>query len=190
MSDLTARKAALRAEARQLRQAAHDAARESDAAGQACRLLTGFLSGRAGQAIAGYMPIGTELDPRPAMAELARLGPVAVPVVEAPAAPLRFDLWTPETEMVAGAFGAAVPARSEPVEPDVLIVPLLAFDRAGHRLGYGGGFYDRTLARLREGRDVFAVGLAFAGQELSGLGLEPTDAPLDAVVTEREVLTF
>ena len=92
--------------------------------------------------------------------------------------------------MVPGAFGARVPKASEPVVPDVVIVPMLAFDRNGHRLGYGGGFYDRTLAALRAQQDVFAVGLAYAAQELKGLPFEATDAPLDAIVTEREVLTF
>lgn len=115
---------------------------------------------------------------------------VAVPVVEREAAPLRFDLWTPETEMVAGRYGAEVPAVSEPVTPEIVIVPLLAFNRQGHRLGYGGGYYDRTLAKLRAQGDVIVVGLAYSGQEMGDFPVAPTDAPLDAIVTENEVMTF
>lgn len=181
-------KAELRKEAKAARDLAHGAG--DGAAKQARQLLLGFLKPYAGLSVAGYMPIGSELDPRPAMAELCRRGRVAVPVVEAKAQPLRFDLWTPETEMAPGAFGALIPARSEPITPQVVIVPMLAFSRAGHRLGYGGGFYDRTLEKLRADAPVFAIGLAYAGQELQDLPVEPTDAPLDAIVTEREVLTF
>ncbi|WP_417275144.1 5-formyltetrahydrofolate cyclo-ligase [Celeribacter halophilus] len=192
MSGAVLSKTALRAQAKVAREEAHaqSLAQGGAAARQAVQLLLGFLQPHVGQVIAGYMPLGSELDPRPAMTELSMHGPVAVPVVEAKAQPLRFDLWTPEAEMKPGAFGAAIPKISEPVVPEVVIVPMLAFNRAGHRLGYGGGFYDRTLAKLRADGSVFAVGLAYAGQEAHELPVEPTDAPLDAIVTEREVLTF
>lgn len=157
---------------------------------QATQLLIGFLTPHFGKVAAGYMPIQSEIDPRVAMAALTAHGPVAVPVVEREAAPLRFDLWTPETEMVAGRYGAEVPAVSEPVTPEIVIVPLLAFNRQGHRLGYGGGYYDRTLAKLRAQGDVIAVGLAYSGQEMDDFPVAPTDAPLDAIVTENEVMTF
>ncbi|RPE72060.1 5-formyltetrahydrofolate cyclo-ligase [Pacificibacter maritimus] len=156
---------------------------------QATVLLTNFLTPYFGKVIAGYMPIRSEINPLPCMQNLTEHGPVAVPVVEANAAPLRFDLWTSQTEMVEGAFGAAVPKHSSPVTPDVVIVPLVAFNRAGHRLGYGGGFYDRTLAKLRKSQDVFAVGFAYAGQEMSDFPVSHFDAPLDAIVTETEVFT-
>lgn len=159
-------------------------------AGLAATLLTNFLSPYHGMAIGGYMPINSEIDPLPAMQALSAHGPVAVPVVEAKAAPLRFDIWTPEMEMIEGAFGARVPKISEPIVPDVLIVPLVAFNRAGHRLGYGGGFYDRTLAKLRETGDVFAVGFAYGGQEMSDFPVSQFDAPLDAIVTDGEVFTL
>lgn len=192
MSGTALSKTALRAQAKVAREEAHaqSLAQGGAAARQAVQLLLGFLQPHVGQVIAGYMPLGSELDPRPAMRELSMQGPVAVPVVEAKAQPLRFDLWTPEAEMIPGAFGAAIPKTSNPVVPEVVIVPMLAFNRAGHRLGYGGGFYDRTLAKLRADGPVFAVGLAYAGQEAHELPVEPTDAPLDAIVTEREVLTF
>ncbi|SFK07457.1 5-formyltetrahydrofolate cyclo-ligase [Celeribacter neptunius] len=188
MTNLIEAKAALRRAAKEARAIAHGAG--DGAAEQALQLLLGFLSPHAGKPVAGYMPLGSELDPRPAMAALCARGSVVVPVVEAKAQPLRFDLWTPQTDMVPGAFGALIPAQSQPVRPDVVIVPMLAFSRDGHRLGYGGGFYDRTLEKLRAEAPVFAVGLAYAGQEARDLPVEPTDAPLDAIVTEREVLTF
>ncbi len=92
--------------------------------------------------------------------------------------------------MVEGAFKALVPEEGAWVEPQVLIVPLLAFDARGYRLGYGGGFYDRTLEGLRARRPVLAVGLAFAAQEVAAVPVEPTDQRLDAVVTETGVTEF
>ena len=103
---------------------------------------------RAVGTVAGYLPIRSEIDPRPAMLALIGLGyRVAVPVVEAPGQPLAFRAWSPGGTTEPGAFGVEVPVAAEPVEPDVLLVPMLAFDARGHRLGYGGGFYDRTIAR-------------------------------------------
>ncbi|GAA3853306.1 5-formyltetrahydrofolate cyclo-ligase [Celeribacter arenosi] len=181
-------KAIARKKARRLRARAH-----SDgvvAAHSASRLLMGFLKPYEGRVIAGYMPIGSEIDPIPAMTRMSLTGPVAVPVVVEENQPLRFDRWRPNSKFSEGAYGIPVPAVSEPLVPDVIIVPVLAFDRLGHRLGYGGGYYDRTLAQLRAERDVFAVGLAYAEQELGGLPIEPTDASLDAIVTQSEVLFF
>ncbi len=176
-------KARARAEAFARRRAAH--------AGQgagASDLLAGWLAERRGVPLAGYMPIRTEIDPRPAMAAACAHGPVAVPVIRGPGLPLDFARWTPGTEMTKGPFGAAVPATLDLVEPEILVVPLVAFTRAGHRLGYGGGFYDRTLARLRARRFTRAVGFAFAAQEAETLPVEPTDQPLDLIITEAEIL--
>lgn len=89
--------------------------------------------------------------------------------------------------MVPGAFGALIPEGGEAVDPDVLIVPLLAFDRHGFRLGYGGGFYDRTLEGLRARKSILAIGFAYESQEMDEVPIEPTDQPLDLIVTEREV---
>ena len=144
--------------------------------------LKGVLSPWRGQALAGYVPIRTEIDPLPVMAGWE--GAVCVPVVRGAGLPLEFHRWTPDCEMVEGAFGAPVPAKSEVVEPQVLIVPLVAFDRRGFRLGYGGGFYDRTLERLRCAGSTQAIGFAYAVQEVECLPIEPTDQPLDAVVTD------
>ncbi|QUJ77041.1 5-formyltetrahydrofolate cyclo-ligase [Sulfitobacter albidus] len=150
--------------------------------------LSEVLGGYRGVPLAGYMPIRTEIDPRPAMTEASAHGPVGVPVIEAEGAPLRFARWDPETVMVPGAFGAGIPADPQYFTPEILIVPLLAFSRAGGRLGYGGGFYDRTLEVLRSRRATLAIGFAFAGQETDDLPLEPTDQPLDMVVTEAGVI--
>ena len=115
-------------------------------------------------------------------------GVVGVPVIPGEARPLVFHRWHPDARMVAGAFGALVPEASQEVVPEVLIVPLLAFDRAGYRLGYGGGFYDRTLEGLRARGPVTAIGFAFAAQEVDRVPTEPTDQKLDLIVTERGVI--
>lgn len=150
--------------------------------------LSAVLAGYRGVPLSGFMPIRTEIDPRPAMAEACAYGPVGVPVIKAANQPLLFAQWSPETVMIAGAFGAQVPENQMYLEPEILIVPLLAFDRHGGRLGYGGGFYDRTLQMLRARRATLAIGFAFAGQEVDAAPLEDTDQPLDLVVTETGVI--
>lgn len=174
-------KAAARRLARQRRAAAH-AARSPDAAAR----LSDALRPHAGQVLAGYMPMRTEIDPLPAMARHA--GPVCVPVVQGAGQALRFREWRPDAVMTAGAFGAQTPVDGAWLAPRVLIVPLLAFDRRGYRLGYGGGFYDRTLAGLRAQDGALAIGFAFAAQEIDRVPTEPTDEPLDLIVTEGGVL--
>ena len=151
--------------------------------GAAASVLAACLRDHAGKVLAGYIPMRTEVDPLPAMA--AHAGPVCVPVVTGPGQPLRFRAWTPDCALVAGGFGTLVPAEGAWLDPQVLIVPLLCFDRRGFRLGYGGGFYDRTLQALRARQDVLAVGFAFAAQEVAEVPIEPTDQPLDAIVTEH-----
>lgn len=146
------------------------------------------LARHRGRPTSGYWPIGTEIDPRPALETLAEHGPVGLPVVEGRDRPLAFRHWRPGDPLVPGGFGTSVPAADEPMTPEVLIVPLLAFDGRGHRLGYGGGFYDRTLAALRARGPVLAVGFAFAAQRVEALPVEPTDAALDLVVTEAGTL--
>ena len=150
--------------------------------------LSAVLAGHRGVPLSGFMPIRTEIDPLPAMAEASAHGPVGVPVIQAADTPLRFAHWTPDARMVPGPFGAAVPDPLTYFEPEIVIVPLLAFDRRGGRLGYGGGFYDRTLERLRAKRATLAIGFAFAGQEVETVPLEPTDQPLDMIVTDTGVI--
>lgn len=133
------------------------------------------------------MPMRTEVDCLPAMA--AHSGPVGVPVILGPGQALRFRRWTPGARLVPGDFGALIPEVGDWVEPRVLVVPLLAFDRRGYRLGYGGGFYDRTLEGLRARGPVTAIGFAFAAQEVPEVPTEPTDQRLDLIVTESEAIT-
>lgn len=156
--------------------------------GQAGR-LSEVLAGYRGVPVSGYMAIRTEIDPLAAMAEAAAYGPVGVPVIEAAGTPLSFAVWEPDCEMIEGTFGAWIPASGERMEPELLIVPLVAFSRGGGRLGYGGGFYDRTLELLRAKRPTLAIGFAFGAQEMDDLPLEETDQPLDLIVTEDEVIT-
>ena len=156
--------------------------------GQAAELLADVLARHRGRALAGYMPMRTEIDPLPAMA--AHDGPAGVPVIIGKGQPLRFREWTPGCEMVAGEFGALIPAEGAWIEPDVLIVPLLAFDARGYRLGYGGGFYDRTLEALRARGPRLAIGFAFAAQEMAEVPIDATDQRLDMVVTEAGVRDF
>ena len=123
------------------------------------------------------------------MAEASAYGPVGVPVITGAGQPLLFSRWEPEGEMITGQFGAQIPALDDFFEPEIVIVPLVAFDRQGGRLGYGGGFYDRTLEKLRAKRGTLAIGFAFAAQEADGLPLEATDQPLDMIVTETGVIS-
>ncbi|MCC6304853.1 MAG: 5-formyltetrahydrofolate cyclo-ligase [Rhodobacteraceae bacterium] len=176
-------KAALRRTAAAARAPLATPARREAAAAR----LVAALAPHGGRILAGYMAIGTEADPLAAMA--AHEGPVCVPVVTGRGRPLAFRAWHAGAAMVAGAFGIPVPAEGAEMTPGVLVVPLLAFDRAGYRLGYGGGFYDRTLAGLRgAGLAVVAIGFAFGGQEVAAVPREATDLPLDLVVTEAGVI--
>ncbi len=172
------------------RKAAYSLRREAFARGQgqAAEILADYLSAHSGAVLSGYMPMRTEIDPLPAMA--AHRGVVGVPVIPGPAMPLRCREWSPGCEMVAGEFGALIPAEGAWVEPAVLIVPMLAFDARGYRLGYGGGFYDRTLEMLRARRPTLAVGFAFAAQEVDEVPIDAFDQQLDAVVTEEGVTEF
>lgn len=178
--------AALKEQARKAAFAAREAAHAADD-GHPAGVLSSFLAGYRGVPLAGYMPIRTEIDPLPAMGEASAYGPVGVPVIDAAGRPLRFARWEPDAKMVTGVFGAQIPADPVFFEPEILIVPLVAFDKTGGRLGYGGGFYDRTLEKLRTTRATLAIGFAYAAQEAASLPLEPTDQPLDMIVTEARV---
>ncbi|WP_374431667.1 5-formyltetrahydrofolate cyclo-ligase [Tabrizicola sp.] len=176
-------KAAARAEAFQRRAEAFAAGQ-----GQAAEILADFLAPHRGKVLSGYMPMRSEIDPLPAMA--VHQGPVGVPVIVAKAAPLRFREWSPGCRMVEGTFKALVPEEGAWLEPEVVIVPMLAFDARGYRLGYGGGFYDRTLELLRARGPVLAVGFAFSAQEMAEVPIDQFDQRLDAVVTEKGVTVF
>ncbi|MEL6959521.1 MAG: 5-formyltetrahydrofolate cyclo-ligase [Pseudomonadota bacterium] len=179
---LSERKAAARKAAFAARKAAHEAGR-----GHAGH-LSEVLSGYRGVPVAGYAQMRTEIDPTPAMEEAAAHGLVGLPVIIAEAQPLKFRLWSPGCAMEEGAFGAQIPAQGDWMTPEIVIVPLVAFSRDGGRLGYGGGFYDRTLEGLRANRATLAIGFAYAAQEFDDLPLEATDQPLDLIVTEQGVI--
>lgn len=175
-------KATARTAAFAARKAAHTLAAEATPA--ATRHLLAAIGAAHGRIIAGYMPIRTEISPLPAMKALHKAGArLCVPVINAAGRPLDFREWTPDAAMIDGPFGARVPATGDWLTPDTLIVPLVAFDAHLNRLGYGGGFYDRTLERLRANAPTRAMGLAYAAQELPQVPQEPTDQPLDALIT-------
>ena len=156
--------------------------------GQAAEILADLLAAYRDKPLSGYMAMRTEIDPMPAMA--AHPGPVCVPVIIGKAQALKFREWSPGCAMVAGEFGARIPAEGAWTQPEVLIVPLVAFDARGYRLGYGGGFYDRTLELLRGRRKTVAIGFAFSAQEMPEVPIEATDQRLDAIVTEQGVRWF
>lgn len=171
------------------RKAAFAARKSAHALGQGhAGHLSSVLAGYRGVPLAGYAQMRTEIDPTAAMEEASAHGPVCLPVIEAAHHPLKFREWTPDCIMIDGAFGAKVPANGDWITPEILIVPLVAFSRSGGRLGYGGGFYDRTLEQLRAVKPTLAIGFAYAAQEIDDIPLEPTDQPLDLIVTETGVI--
>lgn len=160
-----------------------------DAGARAARQLLGRLTPKPGAVVAGYWPIRDEIDPRPLMHHLADAGhPVVLPVTGRRAEPLLFRLWRPGDRLIGGKYGTMEPAPDRPaMDPDWILVPLLAFDPRGYRLGYGAGYYDATLEALR-GRGVTAIGFAFAGQAVARVPDAPHDQPLDWVATETELI--
>lgn len=177
-------KAAARKAALARRAAAHGAVNVGAGA------LSAFLAGYRGVPLAGYLPMRTEIDPRPAMAEAAAHGPVCAPIIMGKGMALQFRQWQPDSALIPGEFGAPIPESGDWIIPEILIVPLVAFDRNGGRLGYGGGFYDRTLEHLRARGPVLAIGFAYAAQEAQDLLLEPTDQPMDLIITEAETISI
>jgi 5-formyltetrahydrofolate cyclo-ligase len=142
--------------------------------------------------VGGFWPMAEELDIRPLMIELINQGcQLALPVVVAKKQPLMFRAWRPGDPLEAGAFGTLQPtARRAVVEPEVLIVPLLAVDEEGWRLGYGGGFYDRTLEALRASKRVIAVGVGFNEQIVPEVPHDPNDQRLDWLLTDKRACAF
>lgn len=144
----------------------------------------GLMSGQSPRIVSGYLPIRTEIDPRPAMAALHQAGHViCVPVIQGAGQALKFREWSPDCALEPGPFGAAVPRSGRWLDPHVLLCPLVAYDADFYRLGYGGGFYDRSLERLRALHPVQAIGLAYCGQLAAPLPREATDQPMDAMLT-------
>jgi 5-formyltetrahydrofolate cyclo-ligase len=142
--------------------------------------------------VAGYHPVRDEADPRGLMSALAAHGhALALPVIATAHAALIFRSWREGDALAPNAYGIAEPLPSAPeIVPDVVLVPLLAFDADGHRLGYGGGYYDRTLDAIRRSKPVLAIGVAYAGQEVAHLPRETHDHALDGIVTENGLRRF
>jgi 5-formyltetrahydrofolate cyclo-ligase len=142
--------------------------------------------------VSGYSPIRNEIDPFPLMQKLAALGAqLALPAIVGPGQPLQFRAFSFDDVLRRGPFGIfEPPGEAAELLPDMLLVPLAAFDRSGHRIGYGAGHYDRTLERLRRSRPVTAIGVAFAVQEIGSVPALAHDVMLDYVLTEKQVLAF
>ena len=142
----------------------------------------------SGAVVSGFMPLNSEISPLTLMRKLSDMGArLALPVVVSRGLPLLMRAYAFGDALVKGVWGIRVPPPEAPeVEPDVLLVPLLAFDRNGNRLGYGAGYYDMTIAALRAKKPVVAVGIAFAAQEVDVVPTTPRDVRLDLVLTERE----
>jgi len=143
-----------------------------------------------GAIVSGFMPIKSEINPLPLMRKLAAAGArLALPVVAGAGRPLVMRGWAFGEPLTAGVWGIRQPPPEAPVvAPDIMLVPLLAFDRSGHRIGYGAGYYDLTIAALRAGKPIIAAGIAFAAQEIAAVPATPRDARLDLVLTEREAI--
>jgi len=142
--------------------------------------------------VSGYMPIGSEIDCRTLLDQFHQRGfTLGLPLVTAASTPLTFLRYCPGDTLVKGNFDVLTPEHDvERVSPTILLIPLLAFDDKGYRLGYGGGFYDRTLALLRQQNTIKAIGLAFSGQEVNAVPHDELDQPLDCVLCENGLIEF
>jgi 5-formyltetrahydrofolate cyclo-ligase len=148
------------------------------------------LAIKPGVIVSGFMPLKTEINPLPLMRKLAAAGAqLALPCIAGRGKPLIMRAFAFGDELASGQWGIREPKPDAPeAAPDIMLVPLLAFDRVGHRIGYGAGYYDMTIAKLRALKPVTAIGIAFAAQEIPSVPVTPRDARLDLVLTEREVI--
>jgi 5-formyltetrahydrofolate cyclo-ligase len=189
---ISAEKAAIRSEKIALRRQIGEAearAAANSAADHAIALLHG-VRGIRGKIVSFYMPIQGELDPGPLAARLRAAGALlALPHVRTPDEPMVFRAWDADDPLTKGYGGIPEPDAAAPeLVPEVVIVPLSAFDRRGFRIGYGKGHFDRTLGPLEREQRPFTVGYAFALQEVEEVPRELHDVPMDAVVTESEII--
>lgn len=185
MDDVAAWRKERRAELIAKRQALDPAERRRRNAGLE-RNLRAVLAGRPPATISFYWPFRGEFDARPLIRDLLTQGwQAALPVVVQKEAPLEFRLWTPGAPMVDGIWNIPVPRDGAVVKPDVVLAPVVGFDNARYRLGYGGGYFDRTLASLSP--RPFAIALGYEMQRLETIHPQPFDQPFDAVVTEAAV---
>jgi 5-formyltetrahydrofolate cyclo-ligase len=192
MSDLPAgsSKADLRAAGLTARDALSDAQRAAAALAVAARGLP--IEFAPGSIVSGYSPIRSEIDPVPLMRALAEKGArLALPAVMARGKSLAFRAWSAGDRLMLGPLGILEPSpAAAELIPDIMLVPLAAFDRAGHRIGYGAGHYDYTLAHVRKMKPIVAIGVAFAVQEIEAVPALPHDVALDYVLTETRAFDF
>ena len=186
----SASKADLRAAALAKRDALSDEQRADAAQGLARRKLPFEIS--PGMIVSGYSPIRNEIDPSPLMRKLAEQGAkLALPAVMARGKSLAFRAWSPDDRLMLGPLGILEPSpAAAELVPDIMLVPLAAFDPEGHRIGYGAGHYDYTLAHLRKMKAITAIGIAFAVQQIKAVPAQPHDVALDYVLTEKKVFDF
>jgi 5-formyltetrahydrofolate cyclo-ligase len=186
----TLSKADLRAAALAARDALSEAQRADAAQAIARRGLPVELA--PGAVVAGYSPIRSEIDPVPLMRKLAAEGAkLALPVITARGQSLIFRVWHPGDRLLPGPLGILEPSpAAAEITPEIVLVPLAAFDRVGHRIGYGAGHYDRTLAHLHKSKGFAAIGLAFTAQQVKTVPALQHDVPLDYVLTETKAFDF
>jgi 5-formyltetrahydrofolate cyclo-ligase len=170
-----------------------DAIHKKDGAGAGSALAARGLPvahNAQNQVVSIFHSFGTEISTFELFDKLAADGwTTALPIVVSKNTPLVFRQWAPGEPLVSGIWGIQIPPETAlEVQPDVLLVPLLAFDRSGYRLGYGGGFYDRTLEKLRSVKKITAIGLAYSGQEVDAVLRDEHDQQLDWIMTERETI--
>ena len=174
--------------------AMRDALDEEQRAGAARKIAARGLPIRVarGAIVSGYMPIKSEIDPLPLLRKLAAKGArLALPAVMARGKSLAFRAWSPDDRLLMGPLGILEPSpAATEIVPDIMLVPLAAFDCQGHRIGYGAGHYDFTLAHLRKVKAVTSIGLAFAAQEIEAVPALSHDERLDYVLTETKVFDF
>jgi 5-formyltetrahydrofolate cyclo-ligase len=172
-----------------VREDAHRASAENAGAVLAARQLP-VVPDKDCSVISAYHSLGTEISTCELFDALVSAGwTTALPIVVGKNTPLVFRQWTPGEPLLVGRWDIKIPSETaREVIPDVLLVPLLAFDRQGYRLGYGGGFYDRTLEQLRAQKKVKAIGLAYAAQEVDSVLHDEHDQRLDWIMTERETI--
>ena len=183
-------KATLRAVGLAARDALSDAERAAAALALAARGLPFAIA--PGVIVSGYSPIRSEIDPVPLMRALAERGArLALPAVMARGKSLAFRAWSAGDRLMLGPLGILEPSpAAAELIPDIMLVPLAAFDRAGHRIGYGAGHYDFTLAHLRKVKPIAAIGIAFAVQEIKTVPALPHNVALDYVLTETKAFDF
>lgn len=190
-ADISEEKRALRVMAAEARRVAQTRDKDGHAARAVAAHFFAHIDLPKDAVVGGYWPIGTELDARPLLTVLHERGHVcSLPVVHR-GQPLEFHRWQPSDRLVAGRFDILTPDHHTPVVvPDALLMPMLAFDARGMRIGYGGGYYDRTIPAIRAHKPVLTVGIAYSTQEVTRVPTDGFDQRLDWIVTELEARRF